>query len=160
MCVIYQDKRMTTSALIVNHWQHYWASPPSPIWVCIGKWGGCCYKSVNYTQECVHTKHGNTNLLPTSHWHTHTDTLEMIINVLITRLWQELRFSCVDHPLCQFCLPSSILIMNRVKQNIETEKKKKKKSCHREITSLYLKKKNVDLSHQITDHQRVVQWIV
>lgn len=100
MCVIYQGERMTARALIVNHWQHYWTSPPSPIWICVGKLGEpVINQSITHRNVCTQTstKHGSTN--PPPHiphtdtcTHTHTNTSEMIINVLITSLWQELSF--------------------------------------------------------------------
>ncbi len=75
--------------------------------------GGACYKSVNNTQECVHTNFHDAwkEQAPSPrHLRWHANTSEMIINVLITSLWQEVSFSCVDHPWCQFCFLSSAVL--------------------------------------------------
>lgn len=62
--VIYQGERMTTGALIVNHWQHYWTTTPSPIWICVGK--PVINQSITHRSVCTQTK--------------------MVINVVITGL--------------------------------------------------------------------------
>ena len=102
--VIYQSERATARGLIVNHRQHYWTSPSLANMDLCWQAGGACYKSVNNTQDCVHTNfheawkhkspppHTHTHLLG---WHMYTHKVsEMIINV-ITSLWPEIHFSCV-----------------------------------------------------------------
>lgn len=105
--------------------------------------GGACYKSVNNTQECVHTNFHDAwkEQAPSPrHLRWHANTSEMIINVLITSLWQEVSFSCVDHPRCQFCfLSSAVLYAYYESRWAEYTDRKRKKSCHCEITSLCLK---------------------
>ncbi len=66
--------------------------------------GGVCYKSINNTKECVHIKFCKAwkhKPLPTSLTHTcthrHTTIPEIIINVVLTRLWQGLSSSCACH---------------------------------------------------------------
>lgn len=99
-CVIYQGERMTARTLIVNHWQHYWTSSPSPVWICVGK-----LEETVINQPITH-KRVCTEIFPqcteakalyfTLHMHTHI----RIYNKCADKLGRDRSFSYVDQSLC------------------------------------------------------------
>lgn len=118
---VYQGERMTARALIVNHWQHYWTSPPLPIWICVGKLREpVINQSITHTGVRAHKLPPRLDAqtpppsLTLTHTHTHIHLHTH------TRFWDDnkcadnqpmtgVSFFCVDHPLCQFCLSSAVL---------------------------------------------------
>lgn len=99
---------MTARTLIVNHWQHYWTSSPSPKWICVGK-----LEETVINQPITH-KRVCTEIFPqcteakalyfTLHMHTHI----RIYNKCADKLGRDRSFSYVSHCVSSvFCLLQS-----------------------------------------------------
>lgn len=97
-------ERMTARALIVNHWQHYWTSPPLPIWICVGRQGGPCYKSFNNTHLCASSSENESTTAPPNVFYTDTCPHAQKHTANYNKC------GSVDHPSWQLCFLSSALI--------------------------------------------------
>lgn len=102
---------MTARALIVNHWQHYWTSSPSPVWICVGKLEETVINQpITHKRVCAEIFPQCTEakaLYFTLHMHTHI----RIYNKCADKLGRDLMWisHCVSSVFCP--LQSSAFIL-------------------------------------------------